>query len=177
MTCDELRLDAQLMCGLKISDVTSLRWVNEATENIVRNHPLAAPKKIVTVTVADGGTYHIAEELIRLESVSEGNSVVSSMRYSCDEQGNMIFRDAGTYLVAYRYMPAMPTNKTANVVIPEVYAAPIQFFIAAKIRGRVFGQNDGDASSYKMQFDMALSNADNTMSRTNRRHRTIPVRY
>lgn len=179
MTCDDIRISAQLLTGMKIDDITSLRWVVEAMKTIMRQHPLAAPKKTVSVTVAEGDSYDIAEELIRIEVVRPAGSqkAIPGTQYTCDELGNMIFRCAGNFDITYRYLPSMPTNKADNVVVPDIYANAIQYYIASKIRGRVFGQNDGDSSWHGMKYETELSNADIAMASANRRHRRMPVRY
>lgn len=178
MTCDEIRISAQLLSGLQISDVTSFKWVVEAMKTIARNHPLAASKKTVSITVEKNGEYSVEEEFVRLESVTETGSIrpLGRSTYTCDELGNFIFKVAGEYEITYRYVPAMPTVKTASVVIPEIYANAIQYYVAAKIRGRIHGQADTDAGINLMRFENELSQADVVSTRRNRRHRRIPPR-
>ena len=179
MTCDEIRISAQLVSGLQISDVTSLKWVVEAMTLIARQHPLAATKKTVSVTVEEDEEYSIVEDLVRLESIVETDyrRPLGKTTYSCDEKGNITFWVAGDYDITYRYVPTMPTVKTGVVVIPEIYASAIQYYVASKIRGRIFGQGDNDVAVYSMKFESELMKADTGTNSTNRRHRRIPVRY
>lgn len=180
MTCDQIRIDAQLLSGSKIETATSFIWCKDAIAYIVRHYPLSAPIKTVEVDIAeDGGTYQITDELVRLEKVTGGESTrpLTQTSFDCDEVGLIKFYNAGHYYINYRYVPAMPDSTSSQILIPERYSEPIKYYLAAKIRGRVFGQADNDCQSYEALYLNYLENADATMKQTNKRHRRMPARF
>ena len=180
MTSEEIRVDAQLLTGFQINDVTNFLWVKDAARNVARSHPLAAPKRTVDVEITTrGDTYQIEDELVRIENiVREGDRFpIAQHSYECDENGNIVFWHAGKYKVTYRYVPEMPATKTQQLPLPDRYSECIKYYVAARMRGRIYGQGDSDAQSYDALFWQYVSDADVTMERTNKRHRRMPARY
>lgn len=180
MTCDEIRIDAQLLTGMQIDSVTAFLWVKDAIRNIVREHPYAATKETITINIENiGDTYQLEHELVRLEKVTPhgSRSPVSPNYYTCDELGNMQFFCAGDIDITYRYLPDMPQTVTDDIPIPNKYAEYIKYYVSARIRGRIYGQADADAQTYDTLFAQYLDNADVSSARTNKGIRVIPVRY
>lgn len=180
MTCDQLRIDAQTLTGSKIEPTTSFLWSKDAITYIARHYPMSSPSKKVDVVIEnDNGSYTIPDELVRLDKITlKGeNRPLTSMDYNCNETGLIYFFTKGTYSIYYRYVPALPSSATEQIGIPERYSEPIKYYLAAKIRARVFGQADTDAQTYEALFSSYLDSADASMSQTNKRHRRMPARY
>lgn len=180
MTCDEVRIAAQLLCGFQLDSVTAFMWAKDAIAYIARTHLLSAPKKTVEVEIKHTGQiYQVEEEFVRLESITvpgERRNVSMSI-VQCDEDGEMQFWKTGKYRVKYRYVPAMPETVNDQIPLPERYAELIKFYLAARQRWRTFGQNDGEALSFDNMFNGYLDTIDATMERANKRYRRMPARY
>lgn len=71
----------------------------------------------------------------------------------------------------------MPQTVSDAFQVPDIYLDPVKYYIAARMRGRIYGQNDSDALRYDALFDDELNKADISMERVNRRNRRIPPRY
>lgn len=181
MTSKEIRIDAQLMTGLQIEEVTGFMWIKDAIKYIVRNHPESAPKKTVEFesqgTMEDGDVYEFDSELIRLEKVTRHNSrrVINQPYYEC-ENDKITFYHKGDFDITYRYMPAAPQTVDDTIPIPDRYAELIKYYVASRIRARIYGQGDPDAQTYDQLFWSHLSDVDATMEAAVRRYRIIPVR-
>lgn len=186
MTSDEIRVDAQLLCGFQINEITAFMWVKDAAKNIIRDHPLAAPKKTVEVTITNADKnnrapqiYQIQEELVRLETIyrkGERRNIDTTI-YDCDETGNIKFYENGTYEVEYRYVPTMPEGREDNLPLADRYAEYIKYYLAARQRGRIYGQQDAEVQGYDNLFWEYIADADMAMNRTNNRHRRMPARF
>lgn len=181
MTSEQIRIDAQLLTGLQINAVTARTWVFDAVKYIAREFPLACPKgKAIVTTTEKDGEYAVEEELVRIEKITEEGSrrPLRSQDYYCDEIGNITFYSPGTYVIEYRYVPTLTgLNESAELPIPDRFAEYIKYYVAARIRGRIFGQGDSDAQAYDALFQSYEEDANSTMQRTNKRHRRMPPRY
>ena len=181
MTSTDIRVDAQLLTGFQINDVTAFLWTKDAIKKIYRNHPLAAPKKTVEVSFTDehGGEYVIEDELVRIEDVTRKDHryPIAQHTWDCDEFGNMKFWHKGEYVITYRYVPPMPPTISSPLSpLPDRYAECIKYYVSARMRSRVYGQGDNDAQTYDNLFWQYVADADISMERTNKRHRRMPAR-
>ena len=180
MTSEDIRIDAQLLCGFTIDSAVAFKWVKDAAKYVLRLHPLAATKKTVEVSFnEDKQTYQIEEELARIENITlkDERYPIRQIAFDCDELGNITFWYKGDYVITYRYVPVMPQTASGDLPMPDKYAEPIKYYVAARMRGRVYGQGDSDAQNYDMLFLQYENDADISMNRTNKRHRRMPVRY
>ena len=181
-TSDKLRIDAQLLTGLQIEEVTAFRWVKDAMRYIVRNHFLAAP--ITTITFHSEGTdedpsvYEFEKELIMFERMTKHKMrrAINQPYYIVTPEG-IEFYHKGDFDVTFRYMPDDPATVTTPIPIPDRYAEAIKFYVAARIRSRIYGQGDTDAQGFDQMFYAALDEADATTDRSNKRFRQMPARY
>lgn len=182
MNSNEIRVDAQLLTGLQIESITGFKWIKDAVRFIVRKHPLAAPQKMVTMTsVGDdeiGDTHTFDEELIRLEKVTKHNRrrPINNPYFTCDQDG-ITFYHKGDFDVTYRYMPEDPQTVDDALPIPDRYAEPIKYYVAARIRSRIYGQGDPDAQVYDQLFWSHLDEMDSATDQATRRWRRMPARY
>lgn len=182
MTSNEIRIDAQLLTGLQIESVTAFTWIKDAIRFIVRKHPLAAPKKSVQFTsngkYDQGDSYVFPEELIQLDKVTKKNRrrPIASPYFTC-EQNEITFFHSGDFDITYRYMPDDPQTVDSDIPLPDRYAEPIKYYLAARIRARIYGQGDPDSQGYEQLFWTHLDEMDAATDLANRRYRRMPVRY
>lgn len=182
MTSNEIRVDAQLLTGLQIESITGFIWVKDAVRYIVRKHPLAAPKKTVEYTsdgtYENGSTYSFPEELIQFEKVTKHGSrrPIANPYYECEQEGITFFHK-GDFDITYRYMPADPQTVDSDLPIPDRYAEPIKYYLASRMRSRIYGQGDPDSQVYDQLFWSHLDDMDASTDLGNRRYRRMPARY
>lgn len=179
MNSENIRIDAQLLTGFQINDVTNFFWVKDAAKKICRSHPLSAPKKTIEVDMPEGGgTYDIEDELVRIEDITRKDKryPIPQHSWECDEFGHMEFFHKGRFVITYRYVPAMPATKDDPLPIPERYSECIKYYVSARMRSRIYGQGDNDAQTYDNLFWQYIADADISMERTNKRHRRMPAR-
>ncbi len=182
MTSNEIRIDAQLLTGLQIESITGFNWVKDAVNYIVRKHPLAAPKKTVAFqsvgTYENGDTYSFEEELIQLDKVTKHNSrrPIDTRYFDCDESG-VTFYHKGDFEITYRYMPEAPQTVDSVLPIPDRYAETIKYYLASRMRSRIYGQGDPDSQVYDQLFWSHLDDMDAATDLANRRYRRMPARY
>lgn len=179
MTSDDLRIKAQTISGFTINNATSFIWVKSAIGFVARNYPYACKITTEDVTIPKGGgTYTPQREVVRIEEITRNDSrrPLWQEQYRYDINGSFEFFDEGTYHIKYRYVPAMPQTATEAIDMPERYLEPIKYFVASKIRGRIYGVSDSDAQNYDSLFQSYIENADIVTQRTNRRYRRLPPR-
>lgn len=182
MTSNEIRVDAQLLTGLQIESITGFVWVKDAVNYIVRKHPLAAPKKTVEYTSngtsESGATYEFDEELIQLEKITRHNSrrPISPPYYECDQDG-VTFYHKGDFDISYRYMPDAPQTVDSALPIPDRYAEVIKYYLASRMRSRIYGHGDPDSQVYDQLFWSHLDEMDAATELANKRYRRMPARY
>jgi hypothetical protein len=175
----ELRINAQIISGIQLNEVTSFDWVKDAIREIVTKYYKAGKK--ITDTFSDaiaGQKYSLTKELVRLIQVqgASGSRVSPNFGYSVDSDNTIEFNSAGTYEVTYYFMPAPPPTSTEELTIPKTYQDCIPFYLASKIRARLFGQTDNDAVSFYQQYQNALSEANSAINRQASRGKRMPPR-
>ena len=182
MTSNEIRVDTQLLTGLQIESITGFVWVKDAVNYIVRTHPLAAPIKTVEYisngTSEEGATYTFEEELVQLDKITKHKlrRPLATPYYECDQNG-VTFYHSGDFDITYRYVPASPQTVDDELPIPDRYAEPIKYYLAARMRSRIYGQGDPDSQIYDQLFWNHLSDMDAATDLANRRYRRMPARY
>lgn len=179
MNATELRISAQTISGIQLNEVTSFNWVKDAIREIVTKYYKAGKKVTDTFSNAsEGQKYYFTKELVMLTGVKDaaGSGVSPNYGYSVDSDNSIEFKDNGSYQVAYYSMPSMPSTSTEQLPIPAAYQDCIPFFLASKIRARLFGQTDSDAVSFYQQFREAMDEANSAINRQASRGRRMPPR-
>ena len=179
MNSEDIRIDAQLLTGFQIKDVTNFVWVKDAVNYIVRTFPNAATKKTVTFEATKGSVYQVEEEFIQLDKISRVGKrrPLTPPEYECDEFGVITFYIDGDVEISYKYNPPLPQTITDKINIPDRFAEPIKYYISARQRGRVYGSSDAEAQQYDSLFQTYLEQADVNLSRANKKHRRMPARF
>ena len=177
MTSEDIRIDAQLLTGFQIKDVTCFIWVKDAVNYIIRTYPLAAQKKTVELSVDKGDTYQIPEELVRLDGIYPKTSgfPYKEPMYTCDETGLITFRFKNDIKIVYRYVPPLPQTTSTAITLADKFCEPIKYYVAARQRARVYGQGDEEAIQYDNAFKNYIEEANISAVNTNKRHRRMPV--
>ena len=182
MTSNEIRVDAQLLTGLQIESITGFIWVKDAIKYIIRTHPLSAPIKTIEFesngTEKEGDTCTISEEVIQFNKIAKhGKRRPIATPYYEFGQNDVTFYHSGNFDITYRYMPDVPQTVDSEVPLPDRYAEPIKFYLAAKMRARIYGQGDPDAQNYDQLFWSTLDDMDAATDLVSRRYRRMPARY
>lgn len=182
MKVDDIRIAAQLTSGLQISDVVGLKWVVDAIQDICTNYPNAGARKIDTATITDiAADYAIQSTLLKLidvkdastgESVSDNNTI-----YILNDDNTITFKATGSYTVEYLAMPVLPTNVNDAVPLPPLFITGIQYYLAHKMRGRLFGQNDANAVSFLQQYQADTAKGELARQRQGKKRRIPAGRY
>lgn len=80
----------------------------------------------------------------------------------------------GEYILMYYSIPDLPSTKYAEIDLPVPYANALKFYIAARIRARLTGQNDPNAISFYEEYTNAIKEADSAMNQMRRRYKRMP---
>jgi hypothetical protein len=179
VNANESRINAQTISGIQLNEVTSFLWVKDAIREIVTRHYKAGKKVTDTFDNAvKGQKYSFTKELVRLIGVqnASGRTVSPNFGYVVDSDNTIEFADAGTYQATYYSMPSMPQTTEEQLPIPQPYQECIPYYLASKIRARLFGQTDADAVSFMQQFQEALIEANSAVNRQASRGRRMPPR-
>ncbi len=165
MKVDEVRINAQLTVGIEIDSATGRLWVIEAIKDICNNHPKAGARVSESVAITAGGTdYAIVGTLLELISIEDTNQSVylpsASAKYVLNDDNTITFAEAGAYQIKYMGMPAMPQTTSSEIPLPQLFVPCIEYYLAYKIRGRLYGQSDGNAVSFFQQYEYRRDNAE-----------------
>ena len=184
MTVDEIRIQAQLDCGLQINSATALVWVKEAIADICSNYYLAGKhiEENVAPTIdtmaPQGATYPyykvLASPLLKLINITDvdNNNPLSDSDYMYDRGDNSIrFKNKGIYMITYWAIPSMPQTTSEEVSLPHLFEDCIKYYLAHKIRARLFGQNDANAYSYYEKYRTGKASAETATLKQDKKRR------
>lgn len=173
-TIKEIRIQAQLLSSIQIDPATAYHWATDEMLNIAAEYPRAGvyTKETVTTTTAFE-TYMPARKLIKLDKVIE----LSTGRLTTDfelHREELTISVPGQYEIRYYSYPDIPQTDTEQIDIPRQYVVPLKFYLAARIRARLFGQNDANAVSFIQEYNEKMKKADITTDTVVSRHRRMP---
>lgn len=176
MKVDEMRIRSQITSGLTINSVTALKWVCEAIEDICYQHEAAGKHRDETASVA-GTSYTITKPLLKLLEISNADVDITNdfSKYELNNDNTITFSEPGTYTIKYISLPDMPSTVNAEIPLPHQFIPCLEYYLAFKIRGRLFGQNDANAVSFYQLYRSGMENA-NISNWRQRVKRRIPPR-
>jgi hypothetical protein len=177
MKVDDIRIRSQITSGLQINSVTAFNWVKEAIEDICHKNYYAGARVTETATITDTSTdYTILKPLLKLDEITntETNNPLSNSDYKLNDDNKITFKDPGTYKIEYRAMPDMPQTVNSEIPLTQFFTPCIEFFLAYKIRARLFGQNDSNAVSFFQQYEIGRENAELARERQAKKRRMPP---
>lgn len=157
MKVDEVRINAQTTVGISIDSTVARLWVIEAIKDICNHHAEAGARTSESVTVSTEGTeYTILHTLLKLVSVedTEDSSVLSgnTARYVLNDDNTITFKKTGAYEINYLSMPTMPSTTSEEIPLPQLFVPCIEYYLAYKIRGRLYGENDATTTAYYERY-------------------------
>lgn len=177
-TSEDVRIGAQLISSIQIDPATCFNWVKEEIQNIAYDHYKAAKyvkEKIVTTKKFE--TVILPDNLLMVDKLIFDRSGVGTTDFELHNGNELTISLPDTYEVRYYMKPDEPKTKTTEIDMPEQYINAMKYYVAARIRARLFGQADNNAVSFFQEYNTALDNADKSMSQLNRRHRRMPPSY
>lgn len=178
LSAEDIRILAQTISAIdRIDSTTSFKWVQDAIRGIVSEYPSAAPYFIETFDVVDKyGSYSPEHSIVLIDKVIEHreNALVQTSQYEVHGE-TLFFINQGKYQIRYYGMPDMPETKTQAINMPIQFVDAIKFYIAWKIRARLFNQDDTSAKFFHDEYEQALKKADIFMAKRDRRTKgTMP---
>ena len=162
MNATEVRIQAQTTSGLVLDEVTSLKWVKEAIRNIIKIHSKAGKKVTDIITAEADQAYTLTKELACIINVKDNSKTLVSpmLGFAVDSDNTITFSKSGVYDVTYYSYPTPPQVSTDEIPLPLRFQDCIEFYLAFKMRARLFGQRDESAVAFYDQFQNSLLDAN-----------------
>ncbi len=172
-TSESIRIDAQLLAGVQIDQATCFRILREHIPHLVEQHFRAG--KLVREefeTKEKWELYEPERKLVLIDRVIDKNHE-QTVEYSVTNEGLIVY-DKGKYLMLYYSQPDLPQTEFHEIDMPSAYTAGLKFFVAARMRGRHFGQQDESAISFYKEYTAAMDEAERFMNRREHRRKRMP---
>ena len=182
MKVDEIRIRAQKACRLPIDGVDALAWVAEAIEDICEKHPEAGKRVLEEATIAVApADYTIKKSVLKLKEIRDlnrENRIVDNLpcNFILNDDNTITFNETGSYQIQYISLPDMPSNVSSDIPLTHIFVPCIEFFLAYKIRGGLFGQGDNNAISFYQQYEARRDSANIARQRQPIKRRMPPGR-
>lgn len=178
LSAEDIRILAQTITAIdRIDSTTSFNWVKDAIKEIVSEYQSAAPYFIETFDVQEKhGSYKPKYPIVLIDKVIEhkDNALVQTAQYELHGD-ELFFINQGKYQIRYYGMPDIPETKTQAINMPIQFVDAIKFYIAWKIRARLFNQEDASAKAFYEEYKQTLKKADIFMAKRDRRTKgTMP---
>lgn len=177
-TSEDIRIGAQLISSIQIDPTTCFNWVQGEISDIASNHFKAG--KYVREAVETTENFEVvtlSKEIILLDKVIRSESRTGTTDFELHNENEITISIPGKYEIRYYAQPPVPQTRTTPIEMPEQYIGAMKFYIAARIRARLFGQADSNAVSFFEEYKNALQDADAAMLQQHRRHRRMPPSY
>lgn len=177
LTVDTLRIQAQLLCSLQIDPSTAYKWTMDELLNIAAEYPRAGvwTKEKVTTT-KQFEEIGLSRDFLMIDKVID--EFTGRMTTDWEVHGDVLTISVpGTYEIRYYSYPDLPQTSSEVIPMERQYVAPLKFYLAARIRARLFGQNDSNAVSFMTEYAERMKKADiTTNTKRSRRNRMPPGR-
>jgi hypothetical protein len=174
MTIDELRIQAQLISSLQIDPSTAYKWATDELLNIAAEYFRAGEyTKEPFQTTESFEDYTPARDLLTIDKIIDKSSGRRCTDYEIHGEV-LTISVPGKYELRYYSYPDLPMTATEQIKMPRQYVVPIKFYLAARIRARLFGQNDSNAVSFMSEYTERMKKADITTDTQRNRHNRMP---
>lgn len=182
MTVEEIRIKAQLTTGIPIDSAVGLKWAAEAIEDICKSNENAGNKTIETVLISSApADYLLKKTLLKIMDIKEINKgyylASNSDIYTVNNDNTITFAESGNYEITYMALPTLPVNTTDAIPLPYFFALCVEYYLAYKIRGRMFGQDDSNTVAFWQQYMSAKEDAELARRKQKKKRRIPPGRY
>lgn len=174
MTINDLRIQAQLLSSLQIDPSTAYKWATDELNNIAAEYFRAGVyTKEPFRTTQKFEDYTPARDLLMIDKIVD---LATGRRVTDYEiHGDILTISVpGRYELRYYSYPDIPKTATEEIDMPRQYVVPIKFYLAARIRARLFGQNDSNAVSFMTEYNEKMKKADITTDVQRNRHNRMP---
>lgn len=171
---EEIRIQAQLLTGLQIDPVTCYELVSKQLPNIAREYFRAG--KYVRErfeTSQKHEEYELKREAVRVDRLVYVEQQTSTNSYELYDNTLLVYNPA-SYEIRYYSVPDIPETRTTEIKMPPAFVSALKFFVAARVRARLFGQADSNAVSFYEEYVKELQEADSSVARIDSRNRRMP---
>lgn len=176
-TVNDLRIQAQLISSIQIDTSTAFKWATDELLNIVAEYPHAGTYTKEIITTTENFEDYVPERkmLVVDKMIDLGTG---RMTTDWEIHGDTITLSVpGRYEMRYYSYPDLPKTDTEVIDMQRQYVDPLKYYLAARIRARLFGQNDINAVSFMTEYTEKMKKADViTMHKRNRHNRMPPGR-
>lgn len=174
MTINDLRIRAQLISSIQIDKATAYKWASEEILNIAADYFRAGVyTKETFTTTEEFELYEPNRDLLVVDKLIDKTTNRRVTDYEI-HNSELTISVPSTYELRYYSYPDVPSTADETIDMPRQYVVPIQFFLAARIRARLFGQNDSNAVSFMTEYTENLKKADITTDVQRNRHNRMP---
>jgi hypothetical protein len=182
MNAEDVRVAAQIECGMKIEAVTGFIWIKSAINEIVGMYPNAGEPVSEDFEISDSApTYKPKRELAQIKRVVRGKT-----RTALSPNTEFVFEDgtvrplrSGAYTIEYYAFPDLGESsfsRNRQIPLPRPFQEQIKFRLAANMRGRAVGRTDPNTIAFEQKFSDGILRASLSLGRQNARHRRMPPR-
>lgn len=174
MNADELRIQAQLISSTPIDKAVSFGWVKDEIQNIASEYFKAGQYVIEKVkTTENFEVYETEKELLVMDKLISRRTGRRISDFDI-HNGAITISVPDEYEIRYYGYPETPQTEYDEIKMPKQYIIPIKYYLAARIRARLFGQNDANAVAFMTEYTEKLKKADISYNTRKGRHNRMP---
>lgn len=172
-TSEDVRIQAQLLSSIQIDKTTCYEWIKDQIQNIV-NENFRAGKLIIEdfETTEKFEIYKPKKTLVVVDRLVDANGQQTT-EFVIQNDGIHVYAP-GKYKLLYFAQPEPPETINHQIDLPVPYVNALKFYIAARIRARLFGQSDNDAVSFFKEYSTAIESAEKMMNKRDSRRKRMP---
>ncbi len=172
-TSESVRIDAQLLAGVKMDEATTHHILREHIPNLVDQHFRAGKLTIEHFETTDKWEVYVPKKPLVMVDRMINDSLFQTAEYTVTNEGITMY-SKGKYTLIYYAQPDLPQTESHEIDIPRPYVSALKFYVAARYRARMFGQQDDSAISFYKEYTNAVKDADKFMDRREHRRKRMP---
>ena len=172
-TSESIRIDAQLLAGVKMDEATTFHILREHIPNMVDEHFRAGKLTVEHFEIKDKWEVYKPERSLVMVDRMINEHMVQTIEYTVTNDGITMY-DPGKYTLIYYSQPDLPQTEFHEIDLPRLFAAALKFYVAARYRARLFGQEDDSAVSFYKEYTTAVESAEKFMDRREHRRKRMP---
>lgn len=179
MTADEIRVAAQLTSGIQINSVTGFTWVKEGLKIICQKYNRNGETVVDSTVISDApSVFTPTKEILGLVSVKSADSdkSASDNAYELNDDGTITFNKKGNYKIEYKSYAEVPATPATPIKLFSAFEECLGYYVAYKIRARLFGEGDNNAVGYYSKFLTEMEDGEKTRLKKKQKRRMPPGR-